>query len=214
MKSKTSSSEHVLRVFLDYLSVEKGLASNTIHSYSLDLKKLFLFFLKEKIAWSKVQAADRIKFIHGQSRANLSPRHTASLISSPRSFFRFLVLDGLIAKTPAANLSTPKLWLNLPKFLTEQEVKNLLAQPKEKTIRGQRDKAMLELLYATGVRVSELVSLKLEDLNLDQGYVLCRGKGGKERIVPFGRSAKGALREYLHNARLRLLKRDDPSLFL
>ncbi len=214
MKSKTSSSEHVLRVFLDYLSVEKGLASNTIHSYSLDLKKLFLFFQKEKIAWSKAQEEDLIKFIHRQSRANLSPRSLARLISSTRSFYRFLVLDGLIAKTPAANLSTPKLWLNLPKFLTEQEVKNLLAQPKEKTIRGQRDKAMLELLYATGVRVSELVSLKLEDLNLDQGYVLCRGKGGKERIVPFGRSAKGALREYLHNARLRLLKRDDPSLFL
>lgn len=214
MKEKPSSPEDILRVFLDYLSVEKGLSANTIHSYSLDLKKLFLFFNKEKISWLKATEEDLIKFIHHHSRANLSSRSLARLISSTRSFYRFLVLDGLIAKSPAINLSTPKLWLNLPKFLTEQEVENLLAQPKEKNIRGQRDKAMLELLYATGLRVSELVSLKLKELNLEQRYVLCQGKGGKERLVPFGHSAQEVLREYLHKARPRLLKMDDPSLFL
>ncbi len=214
MKEKPSSPEDILRIFLDYLSVEKGFSPNTIHSYSLDLKKLFLFFHKEKISWLKATEGDLIKFIHHHSRANLSPRSLARLISSTRSFYRFLVLDGLIAKSPATNLSTPKLWLDLPKFLTEQEVENLLAQPKEKNIRGQRDKAMLELLYATGLRASELVSLKLKDLNLEQRYVLCQGKGGKERIVPFGHSAQEALREYLHKARSRLLKRENPSLFL
>jgi integrase/recombinase XerD len=214
MKEKPSSPEDILRIFLDYLSVEKGLSANTIHAYSLDLNKLFLFFHKEKISWLKATEGDLIKFIHHHSRANLSSRSLARLISSTRSFYRFLVLDGLIAKSPAINLSTPKLWFNLPKFLTEQEVENLLAQPEEKNIRGQRDKAMLELLYATGLRVSELVSLMLKNLNLEQGFVLCQGKGGKERIVPFGHSAQKALREYLHMARPRLLKRDDPSLFL
>jgi integrase/recombinase XerD len=214
MKDITSSSEDILRTFLDYLSVEKGLSSNTIHSYSQDLKKLFLFFRKEKISWWKAGENDLIKFIHHFSRANLSSRSLARLISSMRSFYRFLVLDGIVAKSPATNLSTPKLWLDLPKFLTEQEVEKLLAQPKVKNIRGQRDRAMLELLYATGLRVSELVSLKLKDLNLEQGYVLCKGKGGKERIVPFGHSAAEALRDYLHKARLKLLKRDEPSLFL
>lgn len=214
MKDKPSSPEDILRVFLDYLSVEKGLSLNTIHSYSLDLKKLFLFFHKEKISWLKAKEDNLIKFIHHHSRANLSPRSLARIISSIRSFYRFLVLDGLIAKSPATNLSTPKLWLDLPKFLTEQEVDKLLAQPGEKSVRGKRDKAMLELLYATGLRVSELVSLKLKDLNLEQNYLFCRGKGGKERIVPFGHSAQDTLREYLQKARPKLLKRDDPSLFL
>lgn len=214
MKDKPSSTEDILRIFLDYLSVEKGLSPNTINSYSLDLKKLFLFFHKEKIFWLEAGEEDLIKFIHHQSRANLNPRSLARLISSVRSFYKFLVLDGLVPKSPAANLSTPKLWLDLPKFLTEQEVDRLLAQPDPKNIRGKRDRAMLELLYATGLRVSELVSLNLKDLNIKQGYVLCRGKGGKERIVPFGRSAQDKLKEYLQKARPRLLKRDDSSLFL
>jgi integrase/recombinase XerD len=214
MKDEPSSPEDILRIFLDYLSVEKGLSPNTIHSYSLDLKKLFLFFHREKISWIRAGEEDLIKFIHYHSRANLSPRSLARLISSIRSFYRFLVLDELIPKSPAANLSTPKLWLDLPKFLTEKEVEKLLARPKEKNIRGQRDKAMLELLYATGLRVSELVTLNLKDLNLEQRFILCQGKGGKERIVPFGHSAEKALREYLQKARPKLLKRDNPSLFL
>ena len=214
MKDRPPSDDDILRMFLEYLSVEKGLSSNTVRSYSLDLKKLFYFFRRKKIAWLKTGEDDLIQFIHQQSRANLSSRSLARLVSSIRSFYRFLVLDGLIAKSPATELSTPKTWLDLPKFLTEQEVDKLLGQPKKKTRKGRRDKAMLELLYATGLRVSELVSLKLEDLNLPKGYVLCRGKGGKERIVPFGQSAQEALGEYLRTTRPRLLKKDDPSLFL
>ena len=214
MKDKPSSPEEILRVFLDYLSVEKGLSPNTIHSYSLDLKKLFLFFQMKKITYSKAGEEDLIEFVHHHSRANLSPRSMARIISSTRSFYRFLVLDGLIAKSPATNLSTPKLWMDLPKYLTEPEVERLLAQPDEKNARGLRDKAMLELLYATGLRVSELVTLKLKDVNFDQGYVLCHGKGGKERIVPFGHSAQESIGDYLQIARPKLLKREDPSLFL
>ncbi len=214
MKNKTSSPEDILRTFLDYLSVEKGLSSNTIQSYSLDLQKLFQFFQKRKIAYAKAKEEDLINFIHHHSRANLSPRSLARIISSTRSFYRFLLLDGIIAKSPATNLSTPKLWMDLPKFLTEQEVEKLLAQPEEKNARDLRDKAMLELLYATGLRVSELVTLQVKNVNLEQGYVLCQGKGGKERIVPFGFSARVALGDYLQKARPKLLKREDPSLFL
>jgi integrase/recombinase XerD len=214
MKEKPSSPEDILRIFLDYLSVEKGLSSNTIHSYSLDLQKLFLFFREKKLSYAKAKEEDLIQFVHDLSRAHLSPRSLARIISSMRSFYRFLVLDGIIPKSPASNLSTPKLWMDLPKFLTEREVAKLLAQPKIENPRGLRDRAMLEVLYATGLRVSELVTLMLRDVNLDQGFVLCRGKGGKERITPFGHSAREALEDYIRKARPQLLKRDNPALFL
>lgn len=214
MKETSSSPEDIQRTFLDFLSVEKGLSPNTVRSYSLDLKKLFLFFRKEKISWLKAGENNLVKFIHQQSRADLSSRSIARLISTVKAFYRFLILDGVLTKSPATDLSSPKLWQDLPKFLTEEEVKKLLAQPDEKTVRGLRDKAMLELLYATGLRVSELTALRLKDLNLEQGYVFCRGKGGKERIVPFGRSALEVLKRYLQKSRPKLEKRENSSLFL
>jgi integrase/recombinase XerD len=214
MNNKSSSPEDILRIFLEYLTVEKGLSANTIQSYSLDLRKLFLFLKKEKISWNQAGEEDLVKFFHHQSRANLSPRSLARLISSVKSFYRFLVLDGMISKSPASNLSTPKLWLNLPKFLTEKEVERLIAQPEKKSSHSIRDKAMLEFLYATGLRVSELTNLKLKNLNLEQGFVLCRGKGGKERIVPIGHSAQSVLKKYLRESRPRLAKKEDDSLFL
>jgi integrase/recombinase XerD len=214
MKNESSPPEDILRIFLEFLTVEKGLSVNTIQSYSLDLRKLFLFLRKEKISWQRAREEDLIKFLHHQSRANLSPRSLARLISSVRSFYRFLVLDGMINKSPASNFSTPRLWLDLPKFLTEKEVERLIEQPEKKSSHSLRDKAVLEFLYATGLRVSELTNLKLKDLNLEQGFVLCRGKGGKERIVPVGHSAQMVLRQYLQEARPRLAKSEDDSLFL
>jgi len=214
MKNESSPPEDILRIFLEFLTVEKGLSVNTIQSYSLDLRKLFLFLGKEKIPWQQAREEDLIKFIHHQSRASLSPRSLARLISSVKSFYRFLVLDGMIGKSPASNLSTPRLWLDLPEFLTEKEVERLIAQPEKKSSHSLRDKAMLEFLYATGLRVSELTHLKIKDLNLEQGFVLCRGKGGKERIVPIGHSAQMALRQYLQESRPRLAKKEDDSLFL
>jgi integrase/recombinase XerD len=214
MVNKASSPEAILQAFLDYLSVEKGLSPNTVQSYSQDLKKLILFFSKEKIPWMKAREKDLIKFVHHQSRAHLSPRSIARMISSAKSFYRFLVLDGLLLKSPAANLTTPRIWLDLPEYLTEKEVENLLSQPEDKIPRGLRDKAVLELLYATGLRASELTALKLRDVNLEEGFILCRGKGGKERIVPLGQSALAAVKRYLRESRPRLVKKDDPSLFL
>ncbi len=214
MKNLPSLPEDILQVFLEFLSVEKGLSSNTVLSYSRDMKKLFQFFKKEKLPWSKAGEEDLIRFIHHQSRSGLSARSLARLISSLKCFYKFLVLDGVIKKNPAVSLSSPKTWFSLPKFLTVKEVESLLKQPDDKDIRGIRDKAMLELLYATGLRVSELVSLKTNDLNLEEGFLLCLGKGGKERIVPIGDSAARAVRNYLDEARPLLLKQLNEFLFL
>lgn len=214
MKNPSLSPENILQSFLGFLSVEKGLSSNTILSYTRDLRKFFLFFKKEKIHPFKAKEEDLTRFIRQQSRAGLSPRSLARLISSLKSFYKFLVSDDMVTKNPAINISSPKIWLKLPQFLTVEEVELLLRQPDESKDRGIRDKAMLELLYASGLRVSELVTLKLKDLNLEDGFLLCRGKGGKERIVPFGGKALQAVRRYLEDSRSKLLKKPNNSLFL
>lgn len=214
MKNLTSSAEDILQVYLDFLSVEKGLSFNTVLSYSRDIRKLFLFFRKEKIPWPKAREENLIRFIHQQNRAGLSPRSLARLISSLKSFYKFLILDDFVKKNPAVDLSSPKIWFKLPRFLTIEEVELLLSQPDEKKIRGIRDKAMLELLYATGLRASELVSLKRKDLNVEDGFLLCRGKGGKERIVPVGGTACQAVQRYLDQARSKLLKKPTELIFL
>jgi integrase/recombinase XerD len=214
MNNHSASSEGVLRAFLEYLSVEKGLSINTLKSYSRDLGKLFLFFQKEKILWKSAKESDLVKFIHHMSLSGLSARSLARLISSLKSFYRFLILDGILKKNPAGNLTSPKSWLSLPKFLSVKEVEFLLCQPKEDNPRGIRDRAMLELLYATGLRVSELVSLRMSDLNLEDGFLICRGKGGKERIVPFGGSANNAINRYLVESRPGFLLKESDFVFL
>lgn len=214
MKDASLKFESVLQIFFDFLSVEKGLSANTVLSYSRDVQKLFRFFRKEKINWLKAGEEDLVRFIHHQSRAGLSPRSMARVISSLKSFYRFLVLDGILKKNPAVDLSSPKTWLALPKFLTVKEVESLLSQPEEENVRGIRDKAMLELLYATGLRASELVSLKIKDLNMEDGFLLCLGKGGKERLVPIGESAVEAVRKYRDEARPQLLKKTSEFLFV
>lgn len=214
MTNFSSSPEDILKVFLDYLSVEKGLSPNTILSYSRDIGKLFLFLRKEKISWSEVKEENLIKFVHQQSKMGLAPRSLARMISSLKAFYKFLVLDDIVKKNPAINLSSPKIWFKLPHFLTVEEVESLLKQPDETKTRGIRDRAMLELLYATGLRVSELISLKQKNLNIEDGFLLCRGKGGKERVVPIGESARQAIQRYLDETRPRMLKEPTDSLFL
>lgn len=212
--NQQSSPDEILHSFLDFLSVEKGYSRNTILAYSSDLNKWIIFLKKEKIAWGQAGEEDLVRFIHEQSRAGLSARSLARMISSLKSFYKFLLLDGLVEKNQAANLSSPKIWLKLPQFLTVDEVESLLQQPDESRIRGIRDRAMLELLYATGLRVSELVSLKIKELNMEEGFLLCRGKGGKERIVPVGKSARQAIRRYLQKARPKLTRAPCDFLFL
>jgi len=214
MMKSISSPEDVLQSFLEFLSVEKGLSENTILSYGRDIKKFFQFIQRLKISFLDPGEDILGKFIRHTSRSGLSARSITRLISSLKSFYKFLVLDGVVKKNPALSLHSPKSMLSLPKYLRVKEVERLLSQPDEKDTRGLRDKAMLELLYATGLRASELVLLRTKDINLEDGFLICRGKGGKERIVPFGYSAVNALQKYLENARSRLMRRPCDFLFL
>lgn len=214
MKKPPLSPEKSLQVFLEYLFVEKGLSSNTRQSYARDIQKLLDFLEGEKINLQKAADKDLVKFIHFQSRMGLSARSLARLISSLRSYYSFLILDGIIKVNPTIDLLAPKLWFSLPRFLSVKDVDLLLRQPDEKQVKGCRDKAMLELLYATGLRVSELVSLKTNDVNLESGFLICKGKGGKERIVPLGNTSALAVKKYLEEARQKLWKRETKTLFL
>lgn len=208
MKSSSSppSWEKTLKVFLDYLAVEKGLSPNTILSYSQDLKKLFLFLQQKKLTWKSAREEDLIQFLQGMSRSGLSPRSQARCLSSIKAFYKFVLLDGMLKHNPTDNLSAPRLWLKLPKFLSLEEVEKLLSQPETSKLFGKRDRAVLELLYATGLRVSELVGLKVNNVNWEEGFLICRGKGGKERIIPVGKSALQAVSTYIEQERSSLIK--------
>ena len=214
MKAPSSSAEDALRLYLEYLAVEKGLASNTIQSYARDLRSFLGFLKREKLVWTAAREEDLVRFIHAESRAGLSARSMARRISALRSFFRFLVLSGFLKKNPASQLTSPSTWLSLPKVLTVKEVEALLDATDETKPQGLRDRAMLEVLYGSGLRVSELASIKPPDLNLDDGFLVCRGKGGKERIVPVGRAACGFVARYLREVRPRFEAGPSPFLFL
>jgi integrase/recombinase XerD len=214
MKPAASSPEDALRLFLEYLAVEKGLARNTILSYARDIRKFLGFIKAGKLAWNRVPEETVVRFIHKESRAGLSARSLARLISALRSFFKFLLLSGFVKMDPSSQLTTPSTWRSLPKFLTVKEVEELLGAPDDKKPRGVRDRAMLEVLYGSGLRVSELASLRLAEVNLEDGFLVCRGKGGKERIVPLGRSACDAVKRYLAEVRPLVVSGEREELFL
>ncbi len=214
MSPATGPAEEILRQFLAFLKFDRTLSDNTVLSYGRDIAKLFRYLESERTAFDRVREADLVKFVHGQSRAGLSPRSMARLISALKAFYRFLVLDRRLDRDPAAELSSPKAWLNLPKFLSVKEVQALLRQPDPADVRGVRDRAMLEVMYAAGLRVSELVGLKVDDVHLRETFLLSRGKGGKERIVPIGRAAVEAVERYLAEGRPKLLKKPTDALFL
>ncbi|MCP2619590.1 site-specific tyrosine recombinase XerD, partial [Candidatus Aminicenantes bacterium AC-335-K20] len=197
-----------IKSFLDYLSIEKGLSSNTIQSYRRDLEKLKLF-LEKKCSIEKATGKDISNFIQHLGKLNLSSRSIARCLSAIKNFYKFLILEGIIEVNPTLNISSPKIWFTLPRYLTFDEVEKLLSSPDESSEIGLRDKAILETMYATGLRVSELISLKLSDLNLELGYIKCVGKGGKERIIPLGKIANQKIRDYLKSSRNKLLKNED-----
>ncbi|MEW5784891.1 MAG: site-specific tyrosine recombinase XerD [Bacillota bacterium] len=202
--------------FSHYLSVEKGLSQNTLESYRRDLKKFLSFLRKEKINMpAAVNRAAITRYLNALKQAGNAPSTISRNIASIRSFFNFLMQEGLLEENPAHQLETPRLEKKLPRVLTTKEVDKLLCQPKTNDQSGLRDKAMLELLYASGIRVSELVSLNTADFNPEVGFLRCRGKGMKERIVPIGTMAINVVQEYLHNSRARLLKKnEEKALFL
>jgi len=206
----------MLDQFLHYLTVEKGLSDNTIEAYHHDVGR-FLGHLREKEIqdFSRVDRVNLRAFLAGLRRQGLSTRSIARNQAALRTFFRFLLLEGILESNPAEDLESPKTDRNLPEILTLREVEELLEQPDLKTPLGIRDRAMLETLYATGIRVSELTQLSIHQVNLEGGYALIYGKGSKERIVPLGSEAIQWITHYVQGVRTGLLRgKESPSLFL
>lgn len=190
--------------FLSYLRVERGLSPNTLEAYERDLKKLMRFAERREREIVTIERADVMAFIRELREAGLEPQSLARTLVTVRNLYKFLILDGHIHHDPTVNIETPRSWQTLPKFLTRVEIDRLLEEPDITTDEGLRDRAMTELLYASGLRVSEMVSLKLADVDIDAGLVTCLGKGSKERSVPLGSSAVEWVRRYLP-ARRRIL---------
>lgn len=197
MYDERMSKRDLVREYLTYLRVEKGLAANSIKSYEQDLIKLREWADKKETHIKDLQRADLREWIASLSKQGLSPSSIARIVAAARGFYKFLLMDGHIKKHPAEDLQTPQKGSYLPNFMTEEQVEDLLSFPDIETETGLRDRAMLELLYAAGLRVSELVSLKVADVDLNAGVLTCFGKGSKQRRVPIGKSAIEWLEKYL-----------------
>jgi len=193
--------------FGDYLRVEKGLASNSTAAYLSDIRKLQVFAGSLGTGLTELSQDDMSAWLRHLRETGLSARSTARALAAARSFFRFLAGDRVLSTDPTGNLEAPRSLRSLPRYLHGDEVDRLLKAPDPTTPLGSRDSAMLEVLYATGLRVSELVGLTLAQLHKDLGVVSCMGKGSKERIVPIGPAAADAVAAYLRRQRSQLLGR-------
>ena len=200
--------------FLDSLFAERGLSVNTVQGYRRDLERLGRDLEQRKADLMVAKAPDLQGHLRRLKEQGLSSRSTARALAAIRGFYAYLILDGQREDNPAINLSSPKQWKQLPKVLTEAQVDSLLDAPDVSTAQGLRDKAMIELLYASGLRVSELVGLQLVQLRLDQGFLVILGKGSKERIVPVGERAEQWLRKYMEEARPQLAKGRHADVFV
>lgn len=203
-----------LPIFLDFLSVEKGLAKNSLASYAIDLRHFGHYLNDGEIALDAVERIHIVKYFQTLRAAGISARSVARALAAIRGLFRFLVAERHLKTDPTENLENPKLWSTLPKAIPPSEVEALLAAPDRATPDGLRDAAMLELLYATGLRVSELIKVRIDEVVLDAGFLRTIGKGSKERIVPFGDAAKDAIVLYMEQGRPELDRFADPGLFL
>jgi len=219
--SPSVSNERVLLSFLDYLKVEKGLAPLTVSAYSTDLGQFAGFLEKQKRTFITARRDDVRNFLQELFANQVDGRSVGRKLSALRHLYRYLLLDKHIDHDPTLNIESPKQWKVLPKSLARQEMESMLrssrtaSDSKEAEAIAARDRAMLEMLYAGALRVSEIIGVKIEDLKLELGYVLVRGKGDKERIVPLGKSALDALSAYMAEPRRVLLKgKSSPLIFL
>jgi integrase/recombinase XerD len=187
--------------FLQYLRIEKGVADNTIQAYKHDLEMYCEHLGRTDVL--KAQPADVSKFLKFLYGRKLKPRSATRAFVAVRGLHKFLILDRAAAENPTANIDQPRWWKPLPNVLALEEVDRLLAAPDTSTLKGLRDRAMLEVLYATGLRVSELIGLRLDGVDTEIGFVRCIGKGSKERIVPLGESAASAVSTYLQSRRVK-----------
>ncbi len=201
--------------YLRHLEVTRRLASNTLEAYSRDLGHLAAFADARAASVTALSRADLEMFIRQSSASGISPNSAARLVAALRGFYKFLRLAGITSTNPADDLSPPRRLKSLPRFLSLDEVEAILAAPDVTIPRGLRDRALIEVLYATGLRVSELVGLRQSDVRLDDGYLQCTGKGNKQRIVPIGDQAAAWVTRYVRDGRTALLgKRESPWLFV
>ncbi|WP_094603289.1 Tyrosine recombinase XerD [Sporomusa silvacetica DSM 10669] len=208
--------ESYVNEFINYLAVERGLAQNTLESYGRDLRQYQTFLQNSQLDFLRNSNRDTIlSYLNNLQVKGRAVSTISRNLAAIKSFYQYLVRERHLEKDPAVNLESPKLEKKLPKILSIAEVEELLKQPNTIQPTGLRDKAMLELLYATGIRVSELINLNISDVNLDMGYIKCYGKGAKERIVPLGSIAAKCVQEYINKGRPKLVRTyEESSLFV
>jgi integrase/recombinase XerD len=205
----------MIDTYLAYLRDVRRMSGNTLESYARDLAHLAAFAEKHGVAVEALERRDLEAFVRGLMASGLAPRSVARSVACIRGLYKFIAVERRLPSNPADDLRSPRAWPALPKFLSLEEVDRLLEQPDTTTPRGLRDKALIELLYATGLRVSELIGLRAGDLNLEEGYLTCVGKGDKQRMVPLGQTAAEWVRRYMRDGRAALVKqRASPWLFV
>lgn len=204
----------LVREYLLYLQVEKGLAGNSVISYRRDLARLNAWAESKKRETHLLDKTELTQYFMSLSREGMAPRSVGRAISTVRGFFHFLLLDGHIKSDPTSELVAPQAGQKLPRFLTREEIELLLEMPDTSDPEGLRDRTMIELLYATGLRVSELISLTGASVDIDSGILFCTGKGSKQRRVPVGRSAINWLQKYQAARRALLAGKESPYLFV
>ena len=210
-----SASASLVDAYLTHLTAERRLATNSVESYARDLVLLAEYAAGAETEIAALTLAQLEEFVRTMMTEGKSPRSVARAVACYRGFYRFLVIDGRLSASPAEDLRPPRAWKVLPRYLSVDDVDKLIGQPDVSTSRGLRDRALIELVYATGMRVSELISLRPPDINLDASYLTCTGKGDKQRIVPIGDEAARWVRQYIRDARPVLLgKRRSPRLFV
>ena len=204
--------EGVIRSFLSYLRVEKGVSMNTHDAYRRDVEKFQEFAAKKHLRLEQATRETIVDFLRSLYQRKLESRSVARNLVTLRQFFRFALIEGIVTEDPTETVESPRFRMGLPRFLSVEEVDRLLAAPDTGTIIGLRDKAMIEVMYSAGLRVSELCGLRLSDFHFDAGYVRCMGKGSKERLVPIGRQAMDIVQRYLRDSRPKLLRENSPEL--
>jgi integrase/recombinase XerD len=201
-----------ITAFLTHVRVERGLSANTVSAYRRDLLKFDDFARKRRLSLKSVSRDNLVEFLATLYRQKLESRTVARHLVTLRNFFRFAQVQELISSDPSLNLESPKIRRSLPGYLKLEEIERLLAQPDDKTPLGLRDRAMLDVLYSTGLRVSELISLRVMDLDIAVGCIRCIGKGDKERIVPIGKKALALVERFLRDARPKLIGKGKQAL--
>ncbi len=204
-----------IATFLHYVQVERGLAPTTVEAYRRDLEKFARYCQQHHLALVRIDRQHILDFLGQLYKQRLDSRSVARQLSSLRNFYRFLLQEEVIQHDPTLHVESPRIWKRLPGYLSLDEVERLLACPDTRTPAGLRDKAMLELLYATGLRVSELINVQVSDIQFEMGFLRCLGKGSKERVIPIGKVALAAVERYLAAGRPKLVRqRAGSQLFL